>query len=57
MNGVQTISAEMHGMGPINPKPNEPVFHEGWERRAFGIMMAIIGAGRHTQDILPRRYG
>ena len=30
MNGVHDMGG-MHGMGPIDPEPNEPVFHEPWE--------------------------
>ena len=26
MNGMHDLGG-MHGMGPINPEPNEPVFH------------------------------
>jgi len=32
MNGVHDMGG-MHGMGPIAPEPNEPVFHERWEAR------------------------
>ena len=27
--------------GPIQPEPNEPVFHAEWERRAFAITLAM----------------
>src|SRR5262245_37324685 len=27
----------MHGFGRIEREPNEPVFHEPWERRVFGL--------------------
>src|SRR3954451_3681352 len=27
----------MHGFGPVQPEPNEPVFHEEWE----GIVLAM----------------
>jgi len=30
MNGVHDMGG-MHGMGPIAPEPNEPVFHARWE--------------------------
>jgi nitrile hydratase subunit beta len=31
----------MHGFGPVEPEPNEPVFHSQWERRVFAIALAI----------------
>jgi nitrile hydratase beta subunit len=31
----------MHGFGPVEPEPNEPVFHSPWERRVFAIAQAI----------------
>ena len=27
--------------GPVEPEPNEPVFHAPWERRAFALTMAM----------------
>jgi nitrile hydratase len=36
----------MHGMGPIKYDPHEPVFHEPWEGRAWGIMRATGRWGR-----------
>jgi nitrile hydratase len=36
----------MHGMGPIKYDPHEPVFHESWEGRAWGIMRATGRFGR-----------
>lgn len=44
MNGVHDMGG-MHGMGPIQGEKNEPVFHSGWEARAFGITRAM-GAWR-----------
>ena len=35
MNGVHDLGG-MHGLGAINPEPNEPVFHHDWERAVFG---------------------
>ena len=40
MNGVHDMGG-MHGMGPIDHDPNEPVFHEPWERRVWGLMRTI----------------
>jgi nitrile hydratase beta subunit len=29
-----------HGFGPVEPEPNEPVFHAEWERRVFAMSQA-----------------
>ncbi|HSU85521.1 MAG TPA: hypothetical protein VLI42_02195, partial [Chthoniobacterales bacterium] len=55
--------------GPVRPEPNEPVFHEEWERRAFAITMAMAMPGgwnidmsrfarenRSPQDYLSKSY-
>ena len=44
MNGVHDMGG-MHGMGPLRPEQNEPVFHERWEARVFALSTAI-GAWR-----------
>jgi nitrile hydratase beta subunit-like protein len=49
MNGVHDLGG-MHGFGPIDPEPNEPVFHHDWERRVFGIMIATFGGGHYNVD-------
>jgi nitrile hydratase subunit beta len=49
MNGVHDLGG-MHGMGPINPEKDEPVFHSDWERRAFGVMMATFAGGHYNVD-------
>jgi len=49
MNGVHDLGG-MHGFGPINPEPNEPVFHHEWERHVFGVMMATFGGGHFNVD-------
>ena len=41
MNGIHDLGG-MHGLGPIKPEANEPVFHEAWEGRAFGMFAAIF---------------
>ncbi len=50
----------MHGFGPINPDPDEPLFHAEWERRVLGLMLAAGGTGswtidqsRHARETLP----
>jgi nitrile hydratase subunit beta len=59
MNGVHDMGGT-HGMGPIAPEPNEPVFHERWEARVYALNRAIgmlgkwnIDAGRHSRERIP----
>jgi nitrile hydratase len=40
----------MHGFGPVEPEPNEPVFHADWEKAAFALNMAIGVAGIWNLD-------
>jgi nitrile hydratase len=40
MNGIHDMGG-MHGFGPIAPEANEPVFHENWEARMFGLRRAM----------------
>ena len=37
--------------GEIQPEPNEPVFHEQWERRAFAITLAMGMPGGWNIDM------
>ena len=39
-----------HGFGPVEPEPNEPVFHEPWEGRVLALQRAIGAAGLWTID-------
>jgi nitrile hydratase subunit beta len=63
MNGAQDMGGMM-GFGPVEPEPNEPVFHAEWERRAFALTLAMGAAGlwnldqsRHARESLhPARY-
>ena len=43
MNGAQDMGG-MHGFGPVEPEPNEPVFHAEWEKRAFALTLAMAHA-------------
>lgn len=57
MNGIHDMGG-MHGMGPIRPERNEPVFHEAWEGRAFALSMAVdgdwpYGADRYQIELIP----
>jgi nitrile hydratase len=35
----------MHGFGPVVEEADEPVFHEPWEGRVFGLMITTGAAG------------
>jgi nitrile hydratase len=37
--------------GPVQPEPNEPVFHEEWERRAFALTVAMARPGGWNIDM------
>ena len=59
MNGVHDMGG-MHGLGPVEPEPNEPVFHHDWERKAFALNMAAgflgkwnIDMGRYARELMP----
>ena len=59
MNGVHDMGG-MHGMGPVEPERDEPVFHHRWEARAFAIVRAMgafgrwnIDASRHQRELIP----
>ncbi len=50
----------MHGFGPVEPEPNEPVFHADWERRVLAMQRAMgftglwtIDGGRASLETLP----
>jgi len=45
MNGVHDMGG-MHEMGPIDAKPDEPVFHAEWERRTLALLFASQFLGR-----------
>lgn len=49
MNGAADMGG-MHGFGPVEPEPNEPVFHAEWEKKAFSLNMAIGCAGVWNLD-------
>jgi len=57
MNGVHDMGG-MHGLGPVAPEVDEPVFHEGWESRVLAMVIASptrgnIDAGRHQRELIP----
>ena len=49
MNGIHDLGG-MDGLGPINPEENEPVFHDDWERRMFGMFISCFAAGAYNVD-------
>ncbi|MFZ0499009.1 MAG: nitrile hydratase subunit beta [Steroidobacteraceae bacterium] len=59
MNGVHDMGG-MHGMGPVQPGQDEPVFHHRWEARVFALVRAMgkfgrwnIDAHRHQRELIP----
>lgn len=59
MNGGQDLGG-MHGFGAVTPEPDEPRFHAPWERRVFGLAMAMgltgawnLDASRSARESLP----
>ena len=59
MNGIHDMGG-MHGFGPIAAEADEPVFHEAWERRMFGLRRAMtsppgftIDQFRHLRELMP----
>ena len=50
MNGAQDLGG-MHGFGPVQPEPSEPVFHAEWERRAFALTLAMAMPGGWNIDM------
>jgi nitrile hydratase len=50
VNGAHDLGG-MHGLGPIDPEPNEPVFHAEWERRCFAITLAAGFLGQWNIDM------
>lgn len=59
LNGVHDIGG-MDGFGTIHRETDEPVFHEAWESRVFGMSLTRAGLpprtlddGRHRLERLP----
>lgn len=64
MNGVHDMGG-MHGFGPIDIESDEPVFHDEWEGRVYGIVTSIreeydvygpYGSRHYIENIPPARY-
>jgi nitrile hydratase subunit beta len=49
MNGIHDLGG-MHGLGPVLPEANEPVFHEAWEGRAFALFASTFVFAGYTVD-------
>jgi nitrile hydratase beta subunit len=59
VNGAHDLGG-MHGFGPVEIEPDEPVFHHEWERRAFALTLATgflgkwnIDQGRFAREQMP----
>jgi nitrile hydratase beta subunit len=50
MNGAHDMGG-VHGFGPVEPEPNEPVFHAEWERHAFAVTLAAGATGAWNIDM------
>jgi nitrile hydratase len=50
VNGAHDLGG-MHGFGPVVAERNEPVFHAEWERRAFGLTLAMGAWRRWNLDM------
>lgn len=63
MNGGQDLGG-VHGLGPVDPHADKPVFHADWERTAFALTLATgflgqwnIDKSRHAREnIHPAKY-
>jgi len=55
MNGLHDMGG-LHGFGKVEVESDEPVFHERWEARVFGMIRSFgggnIDAGRHSIERL-----
>ena len=54
MDGIHDMGG-MDGFGKVDPEPNEPVFHEGWEGRVLAMNRAMGASGAWNIDM--GRYG
>lgn len=59
MNGVHDMGG-LHGLGPIAPEADEPLFHAPWEARVLALTLAMgawgrwnIDASRHQRELIP----
>jgi len=59
VNGVHDMGG-MHGLGPVAPDSDEPLFHAPWEGRVLAMTLAVgawgrwnIDASRHQRERIP----
>ena len=45
MDGIHDLGG-MAGFGPVEVEPDEPTFHQPWERRARALTMIVMGAAK-----------
>ena len=50
MDGIHDMGG-MDGFGRVRPEPNEPVFHEDWERRVAAMTRAMGATGAWNIDM------
>jgi nitrile hydratase len=50
MDGAHDMGG-VSGFGPVQPEPDEPVFHAEWERRAFALTLAMGMPGGWNIDM------
>ena len=50
MNGAHDLGG-MDGFGPVDPDPDQPVFHAEWERRVFAMTLATGFLGHWNIDM------
>ncbi len=64
MNGVHDMGG-MHGFGPIDLEADEPIFHDEWEGRVYGMVTSIreehdvygpYGSRHYIENIPPAQY-
>jgi nitrile hydratase len=49
VNGAHDMGGA-HGFGPVEPEPDEPVFHADWERRVLALTLAMGATGEWNID-------
>lgn len=49
MNGIHDMGG-MHGLGSVEPEEKEPVFHDAWEGRMYGMAQSMTRPSDWTID-------
>ena len=57
VGGVHDMGG-VRGYGPVEPEENEPVFHDEWEGRVFGLVVSIQGGFKRSnlESLDPEQY-